>query len=220
MPSRKPPLCRSVAAAVLVAAAAHAAPTELLKVSPFLPPQGAAAAVTQNAPLEYRGSLQIGPVVEFRVVDPARKMGAWLKLGERDLNLGVVVQHHDLVHDTITVEHGGQTLTLPLHVAKVAAGGFGQRFASPAMYSPPMSSVSPAVINTVVPNPTPADEQRRLEAVAAEVARRRALREQAAAAAAARRNGEAPGPAPQPMVSRQDMQQLMNAAPPPANRRR
>ena len=38
----------------------------------------------------------------------------------------------------------------------------------------------PAIAQSVVINPTPADEQRRLEAVAAEVARRRQLREQAA----------------------------------------
>jgi len=43
----------------------------------------------------------------------------------------------------------------------------------------PAVNVAPAVTQSVVVNPTPADEQRRLEAVAAEVARRRALREQA-----------------------------------------
>ena len=44
---------------------------------------------------------------------------------------------------------------------------------------PQMTNVPPAVTQAVVVNPTPADEQRRLEAVASEVARRRALREQA-----------------------------------------
>jgi hypothetical protein len=36
------------------------------------------------------------------------------------------------------------------------------------------------LVNTVVTNPTPADEARRLEAVAAEVRRRRAMRQAAA----------------------------------------
>ena len=47
-----------------------------------------------------------------------------------------------------------------------------------AMPAPP-PNVAPAVMQSVVLNPTPADEQRRLEAVASEVARRRAMREQA-----------------------------------------
>jgi hypothetical protein len=47
-----------------------------------------------------------------------------------------------------------------------------------------MPMVSNAITQSVVANPTPADEQRRLEAVAAEVRRRRALREQASLQAA------------------------------------
>jgi hypothetical protein len=47
----------------------------------------------------------------------------------------------------------------------------------PVQNTPPMPA---AVTNSVVLNPTPQQEQARLEAVAAEVARRRALREQAA----------------------------------------
>jgi hypothetical protein len=42
------------------------------------------------------------------------------------------------------------------------------------------SNVPVAVTQAVVLNPTPADEARRLDAVAAEVQRRRALRDQAA----------------------------------------
>jgi hypothetical protein len=49
----------------------------------------------------------------------------------------------------------------------------------PPVLTPAPTNVSPAVTQAVVLNPTPADEQRRLDAVAAEVARRRALREQA-----------------------------------------
>jgi hypothetical protein len=54
----------------------------------------------------------------------------------------------------------------------------------------------------VVVNPTPADEARRLEAVASEVARRRALREQAS-----QQMGQSPPmPAPQPQVQPQPAQ--------------
>ena len=54
--------------------------------------------------------------------------------------------------------------------------------AAQAVPPPPVAAqtnVPAAVTQAVVLNPTPADEQRRLDAVAAEVARRRALREQA-----------------------------------------
>lgn len=197
---------RRLALVAAVAAAAGGARAELIKVSPFLPPQGSSAAATPNAPLEYMGSMVMSDTEQFRVVDPAKKTGTWLKVGERDPNLDIVVKQHDADQDTLTVEHGGQTMTLPLHSAKIVSSGTGPQMigAAPA----PMPNVSPAVISTVVPNPTPADEQRRLEAVAAEVARRRAMREQAAQQQAMQA-GAAPGTAPiQPNVTRQDMQQL------------
>lgn len=195
-----PPSCRLLAAAACLIAAGNAR-AQLIKVSPFLPPQGAAAAPTQNAPLTFAGSLEIDGQHEYRIVDPQRKVGSWLKVGERDANLDVVLKQHDSEHDTITVEHGGQTLTLPLHTAKVASAGMMPRLFTPML--PPITNVSPAVLQTVVPNPTPADEQRRLEAVAAEVARRRALREQAAQQAAGRAAEPTAG-----VPTRQDLQQL------------
>jgi len=55
-------------------------------------------------------------------------------------------------------------------------------------------------------NPTPADEQRRLEAVATEVRRRRALREQASiqAAQGVAPAAETPAPQGQPQAQRQN----------------
>ncbi|HVU33089.1 MAG TPA: hypothetical protein VHE61_06620 [Opitutaceae bacterium] len=212
MPARFPSISRLLI--VPVFALSVAARAELIKVSPFLPPQGSTSAATPNAPLEYRGSMEIGQVQQFRVVDPQRKVGSWLKLGERDPNLDVVVKQHERDPDTLVVEHNGQSLTLQLHVAKVTAGAnFGMVMAGQPMPAQ-IQNVSPAVINTVVPNPTPADEQRRLEAVAAEVARRRALREQAAQQAAQQGGGPA-----QPNVTRQELQQMQ---PPqyPVRRRR
>ena len=76
-----------------------------------------------------------------------------------------------------------------------------------AQAAPPIASVMPsnvpsAVTQAVVLNPTPADEQKRLEAVAAEVQRRRALREQAT-----QQGGQmqptpltVPPPIPQPVI--------------------
>jgi hypothetical protein len=152
-------------------------------VSPFLPTQGAAAAgaATPGAPLEYRGTMETADGALYRIVDPARKAGAWVKLNERDPTLDFVVKQHEGSGDneTVVVEQGGRSFTLSLRTAKVvSSGAAGQGFVPP----PPnavASNVPPSVTNSVVINPTPADEQRRLEAVAAEVARRRALREQA-----------------------------------------
>jgi hypothetical protein len=77
----------------------------------------------------------------------------------------------------VTIDYQGRPLTLAQHVAKVASAGNAQAMANlPPSGGPPMPA---AITNSVVVNPTPADEQRRLDAVAAEVARRRALREQA-----------------------------------------
>jgi hypothetical protein len=91
-----------------------------------------------------------------------------------------VVKQHDAAQDTLTIEHQGRPHTLALRRAKVvSAGSAPAMMPQPPMAPPPPSNVAPAVTQSVVLNPSPADEQRRLEAVAAEVARRRALREQA-----------------------------------------
>lgn len=211
---RSPRLPKRCAVAVLLCTVGLvSARAELLKVSPFLPPSGPGAgpAATANAPLVFGGTMQVGDVQQFRINDPARKVGSWLKIGERDANLDVVVKQYEASNDTVTIEHGSQTLTLQLKAAKVVSSG-----AAPVgLPTPPpvaMPNVSPAVMQTVVPNPTPADEQRRLEAVAAEVARRRALREQAAQQAQLQAQGGSGLPTPlpqQPNVTRQDIQGAM-----------
>ena len=199
MPLPFTPSCRVVAvlACALLAVSAKA---QLIKVSPFLPPQGAANAPTQNAPLTYAGSMEDNGVQQYRIVDPQRKIGTWLKVGERDANLDVALKSHDADHETVTIDHGGQTLTLELKTPKVISSGMMPRVATPMPTAP--VNMSPAVLQTVVPKPTPADEQRRLEAVAAEVARRRALREQAAQQAQG-----LPPTQPQAVPTRGDYQQ-------------
>ena len=171
----------AVLAALLGAARAGA---QLASVSPFLPVQnaGGVGAPTPGAPLEYRAMIETADGMLFRIVDPARKnAGAFVRLNERDPTLDVIVKQHEGSgdNDTVVVEQAGRTFTLPLRSAKVvSSGSAGQGFVPPPL-PPPGQNMPPAITNTVVVNPTPADEQRRLEAVAAEVARRRALREQA-----------------------------------------
>jgi hypothetical protein len=154
--------------------------------SPFTPPAAAApaAAATSTAGgLEFRGNIDLGDGMQFRLFDPAKKSGVWLRLNQRNEEFDVVARRYDDEQKALTIEHQGRSLTLTMRVAKVVSGGAPAQPPPPAPAPgapPPAVNVAPAVTQSVVVNPTPADEQRRLEAVAAEVARRRALREQAA----------------------------------------
>jgi hypothetical protein len=158
--------------------AAAGAEADLVAKSPFMSAAApGAAAPTAGAPLEFRGTMQTAAGLKARIVDPSRKAGTWLLINERDPSFDFVVKQIDTEHETVTVEYQGRPLTLAQHVAKVASSGAAQTMANvPPNVGPPMPA---AITNSVVVNPTPADEQRRLDAVAAEVARRRALREQA-----------------------------------------
>jgi hypothetical protein len=174
---RATPLCRFLVAALALAGAARAGAQQLATRSPFMPPQSAApAGPTASAPLQFIGYMDTAEGRQFRIYDPAKKAGVWLKMNERNNDLDVVVKQHDA--NTLVVEHQGKAITLAEREGKVVSSG------SAAQVMPPpqavQANVPPAVTQAVVLNPTPADEQRRLEAVAAEVARRRALREQAA----------------------------------------
>lgn len=158
----------------LVAARAGA---QLVTSSPFLPVRSAASATapTAGAPLENHGSIDLAGVgLKVRIYDPNRKIGAWLSVNERDPAIDFVVKKYDSSRGLATVEFNGQTMILPQREAKVTSLGV-------ANFGVPMGGIPmpAAVTQAAVLNPTPADEQRRLEAVAQEVARRRQLREQA-----------------------------------------
>lgn len=178
-PTRLRPLW--LATLAVVVGSVHA---QLASRSPFQPaPVPGAAAPAADTPLEFGGYLDTpdqGRLYRILVKDPAKKAGVWVKLNERSPELDVVVKQHDDDQQTLTVEHGGKTLTLAEKKSKIVSSGSAAHAMPPPMPVPmPASNVPPAVTQAVVLNPTPADEQRRLEAVAAEVARRRALREQA-----------------------------------------
>ena len=180
--------------------------------SPFLPHSVAVAnAPTAGAPLEFRGLMETSEGMRFRLYDPARKAGVWVKLNERDPTLDVVAKQFVPEGESLVVEHQGRTLTLAQRVSKVvSSGSAAQNMAPPP---PQMSNVPQAVTQAVVVNPTPADEARRLEAVASEVARRRALREQAS------QQVNPPPVPPQPMQPRQPPNNLPSAGQQPAQRK-
>ncbi|MBM3844030.1 MAG: hypothetical protein FJ397_12355 [Verrucomicrobia bacterium] len=150
--------------------------------SPFLPPENAAVEKVGPgaAALEFHGFVDVGGGKQFRLFDPAKKRGDWVRLNERSPELEAVIREHNEGEESVSVEHQGRTVSLTMRKSKIVADA-----AAPAAPPPgvapagPAITVTPAVTQTVMVNPSPADEQRRLEAVAAEVNRRRALREQA-----------------------------------------
>lgn len=150
----------------------------------------------------------------FRVYDPARKAGTWVKLNEKDPTLDIVVKQFNATPDseTLVVEHQGRTLTLPQRVPKVVSSGSAvQNLPPPAMA---VSNVPPAVTQSVVVNPTPADEAKRLQSVADEVARRRALREAASQQMNAGAQPVQPMVQPQPQPAQARPQAAPNNFPP------
>ncbi len=165
-----------VFASVLLAVASARA--QLASSSPFLPPRGAAgaAAPTADAPLEFRGLAELPDGPAFRVVDPTHKKGAWVHLNERDPDLGFIVKQHDAEHDTVTVEQAGRTFTLALHQSKVSSAGAAMM--NPGMI--PQQMQAPTVAAMAQQPPAAPLQQAQIDAVAAAVAQRRALRDQAA----------------------------------------
>ncbi len=131
--------------------------------SPFLPPGG--ATVVDATALDLRGIMSMPDgVVRYCIYDPVKKSSQWAGLNER--GHGFVIKSADPNRGTVTLESDGRVLTLQLHQAKVTAmaNAPGQ---SPQMGNP---GAPPAAINQAA----------RLQAIAAEVARRRMLRQQAA----------------------------------------
>ena len=180
--------------------------------SPFLPHSVAVAnAPAVGAPIEFRGLMETSEGMRFRIYDPARKAGVWVKLNERDPTLDVVAKQFVSEGETLVVEHQGRTLTLAQRVSKVVSSGSAAQNMPPP--PPQMSNVPQAVTQAVVVNPTPADEARRLEAVASEVARRRALREQVS------QQGNPPPVPQQQMQPRQPPNNLPSAGQQPPQRK-
>jgi len=167
--------------AIGLAGSLRAAPP-IASRSPFLPPENSPVEKTEAgaASLEFRGFVDVGGGKQFRLFDPAKKQGVWVRLNERSSEFEAVIRQHNEGEESVSVEHQGRTVTLAMRKAKIVADASAPA-APPPSVAPagPAITVTPAVTQTVMVNPSPADEQRRLEAVAAEVNRRRALREQA-----------------------------------------
>jgi hypothetical protein len=153
---------------VLSVAGASSRAVELTPNSPFAPPSNNAdtSATTANAPLELHGILATPDGYEFNLCDQAGNVNVWIGLNATGQPF--VVRSHDVAHNRVTVEYQGRELTLSL--------------AQPEITSTPMSM--PQVGGMPPYNPkderTQAeqmqDERMRLERIAEEIRRRRALR--------------------------------------------
>ncbi len=145
-------------------------------VSPFLPPNTGKAAGSQaeSGGLELRGIMSTAQGMRYCIFDPNKKISRWVSKNQGEF--GFVVQSFDSEHDTVIVNQDGRRLTLALREAKVTVG------AGPSMAGAPIGPPGPSVVPSAILRPTPEDEQRRLQAIAEEVRRRRLLREQQMAA--------------------------------------
>lgn len=168
--------------------------------SPFMPAAASGSAVvTEGAAIELRGVMETKEGVSFCIFDPAKKVSTWTRLNQKGLDF--LVKSYDPVHETVSVDYAGRTITLAMRAVKVVSSG-----QASAPMPLPAPGIPSAVTQNVVLNPTPADEQARLEAVATEVRRRRALREQASIQAATGVQPVVEAPAAQPQQQRAQAQ--------------
>ena len=156
-----------MAAASCLACGARA---DLAQASPFLAPNSpaaAAGAAGSTGPVELRGVMSTDQGTQFCIYDTDRKSSVWVGLNEPGYDF--TVKSMNAASDTATVTYKGSSMQLTLRTAKVASAG-------PAQVSGPANV--PGRPNPALA-PNAADEQRRLDAVAAEVRRRRLEREKA-----------------------------------------
>jgi hypothetical protein len=147
--------------------------------SPFMPEGGAApgAVPTENNPLELRGIVATKNGYLYGIFDPTKRQSYWVRANESGAEF--VVRGHDIQNETVSVDFQGRSMTLALKAAKVESLGPVPNPAIANVQNPAAVSRVPPNMPPVALNPTPADEARRLESVAAEVRRRRMLRQAA-----------------------------------------
>ena len=159
---------------------------QLAPSSPFLPADAketvGAAQAGPAGPIELRGIMSTAEGASFCIYDVAKKSGTWVGLNEEGHDF--IVRAHQVENDSVTVEVQGRSIMLALRKPKIASDGGG----NPAMSG--MEAPGHRVPAAAGP-PTPEAEARRLNAITAEIQRRRAMREQAA-------RGGQPSDAPQP----------------------
>lgn len=150
--------------------------------SPFMPAPVEVAEevveVVEDAEFQFCGVFGDGDNKRFLIYNVTTNRSSWLRLDQEGPG-EVFVDGFDHEQSTVDIRQGDRALTLGLQAATISgvrAGG-----AAPVR----LQNNSQDLVATVKVNPTPTDERRRLEAVAAEVRRRRAARQEAASRAPA-----------------------------------
>lgn len=138
----------------------------LVQNSPFAPGPPAPAA---NNPLEFRGVFADGGEFFFSIHDPVARTSRWVVLDEP--GLPYTVRSYDAAKQAVVADFQGRSLVLVLKKAPVVA-------ASAPLPAVPAASV-PAP--DIAPTASPPEEAARLAAIAAEIRRRRELRQKPAA---------------------------------------
>ncbi|MBT5900867.1 MAG: hypothetical protein HOH58_02020 [Opitutaceae bacterium] len=148
--------------------------------SPFMPAPLEQAEdvveVVEDAELQFCGVFGDGDNKRFLIYNVTTNRSSWLRLNQEGPG-EVSVEAFDRDQGTVNIRHGGRVLTLGMQSATIS----GSRAGGSAPVR--LQNNSQDLVSTVKVNPTPTDERRRLEAVAAEVRRRRAARQAAAAKA-------------------------------------
>ena len=142
--------------------------------SPFMPKQEASAApvATENATVEFRGMITMKDGVYFGLYDRNKNASAWVK--QDDKGGDFVVRSYDASSDMVSVTYQGQSFTLPLSTSKI---GTAVASAVQPANAQPMISGGGRVIAVPAGGQKAAIDPQRMESVAAEVRRRRALRQ-------------------------------------------
>lgn len=143
--------------------------------SPFSPVEQtvASAPAGEPPPLEFRGLVVMGGKTQYNFLVRAKNLNAWVT-SDRRVD-GIQVKSYDKNNDSVVVDFEGRSFTLTMEKSKIASAPS----VMPATASvAAANAAAPVPPPPVVLNPSPADEQKRLEAIAAEVRRRRALRQQ------------------------------------------
>ena len=145
---------------------------DFAKNSPFPQAKAGQAADAGNQPVEFRGVSEENGQVLFSVFDTATKRSRWLTLNDTTGDL--VVKSYDAEAHTVSLEQNGHALSLTLKSGPKVA----QQNIPPPM--PPGMPGANGLQGQVMPNgASRGPEQQRLQQIAEEIRRRRALRQQA-----------------------------------------
>lgn len=162
----------------------------LIDHSPFSPPgqTGENATAEPQGTLEFRGMVTDESGTAYSIFDTSTSKGRWLR--PDDSNSAVQVKNFDAASNTLEVEQNGRPVKLPLKRATIQPG---QAVAAMVPTAPPPTNPGNPGNPGEVRRPDAGADARRLEAVAAEVRRRRALRN-----ATKTQQGQPPAPAAAP----------------------